>query len=84
MEFRTLYPQFSGKPQKQKIPVNYVGYQEGMTEVDGFHLVDDPTGSTKAFDPTIHIIMGLSMTAVYRGVTIPEELGQYCHPFLEG
>jgi hypothetical protein len=65
-----------------RLPVLYVGWQEGFREpgvmgwieVPGFHLVDESSGSTKAYRPDIHVIVGLSDTARRRGVIIPAEL----------
>ncbi len=63
-----------------KILVKYVGLQEGFPEkgIPDFHLVDEPLGATKTFDPEKHIIVGLSDSARSRGIHIPEELICYC------
>jgi len=43
----------------QKVPVQYVGYQEtGIKELPGFHLVDEPSGSTVAYNEDRHTITG--------------------------
>jgi hypothetical protein len=63
-----------------KIPVRYVGLQQGFSEkgIPDFYLVDEPNGSTKKFDPEKHIITGLSDSARNRGIHIPVELVMYC------
>ena len=54
----------------------YIGLQEGYPErgFPDFHMVDDPSGSSKKFDPLRHVILGLSRAARERGTQIPKEL----------
>jgi|SRR6185295_18756583 len=63
-----------------KIPVKYVGLQEGFPEqgIPNFYLVDEPGGSTKSFDPMLHYITGLSDNAKNAQRRIPDELESSC------
>jgi len=56
-----------------RIPVLYVGFQAGdeVLKIPSFHLIDEPSGSTKVFTPERHVIIGLSFTAKEYGVEIP-------------
>lgn len=64
----------------EKMPVLYVGLQEGFIDagIPDFHLVDEPSGTTKKFDSDKHVIVGLAESARQRGVHIPNELIVYC------
>lgn len=59
-----------------KEKVLYVGLQPGDSKlgIPDLHLVDVPSGTTKAFDPKEHTIVGLTETAKKRGITIPSSL----------
>lgn len=60
-----------------KIQVWYVGLQKGYGATPDFHLVDEPSGSTKCFNPEKHAIIGLSEAAVKHGRLIPADLIEY-------
>ena len=51
-----------------KIPVVYVGLQKTLVNGKDFHLVNEPNGSTKVYDPDKHEIVGTMADEV------PEEL----------
>lgn len=59
-----------------KVPVLYIGLQAGYPDrgFPDFHLVDDPSGSSKKFDPKKHVIIGLDARAKSRGIKIPPQL----------
>ena len=58
-----------------RVPVLYVGLQEGFKECGfpSFHLVDEPSGSTRKFDERRHAVVGISECAK-KGVEIPDPL----------
>lgn len=61
---------------RSKIPVLYVGVQEGFKEqgIPDMQLVDTLAGFTYTFNPDKHIIVGLSESAKQRGTKVPKEL----------
>ena len=62
-----------------KTPVLYHGWQQGYGSVPGFYMVDDPSGSTIAYRPDKHFIIGLTESAKRREVEIPKELLNKTH-----